>query len=174
MTTHRRIITSAGLLLAAAACMPVAAHANPLLSGYGGPGQGNQAILGATLLNGSGGGGSSGAAAAASSRGYVSGEGTSTTGAARGGSQAAGSPKASGGASSRPARAVHRQSSTARRQDPESIYRALEKSSSASAGGSPALSGSEVALIASALVALATMGVVTRRIARPKAARGHG
>src|SRR2546421_57056 len=93
MTTHRRIITSAGLLLAAAACMPVAAHANPLLSGYGGPGQGNQAILGATLLNGSGGGGSSGAAAAASSRGYVSGEGTSTTGAARGGSHA---PKRAG------------------------------------------------------------------------------
>ena len=29
--------------------MPVAAHANPLLSGYGGPGQGNQAILGANI-----------------------------------------------------------------------------------------------------------------------------
>ena len=91
MTTHRRIITSVGFVLAAASWLPAVAHANPLLSGYGGPGQGNQAILGATLLNGSGGGGSSGAAAAASSRGYVSGEGTSTTGAARGGSQAAGS-----------------------------------------------------------------------------------
>jgi hypothetical protein len=175
MTTHRRIITSIGFALVAAAWLPAAAYANPLLSGYGGPGQGNQAILGATLLNGSGGGGSSGAVVAATSSGRVSGEGTSTTGAARGGAQASGSPKASGGASPRAARRVHRQSSAApRSQDPESIYRALERSSSVSAGGSPALSGSEVALIALALVALATIGVVTRRIARPKAANGNG
>jgi hypothetical protein len=174
MKTHRRIITSVGLLLAAASCMPASAHANPLLSGYGGPGQGNQAILGATLLNGSGGGGSSGAVAAATSSGYASGEGTSTTSAARIGSQAPGAPKASGGAT-RAAQRVHRQSAGARRpQDPESIYRALEKSSSVSAGGSLALSGSEVALIALALVALATIGAVTRRLARPKAANGHG
>jgi hypothetical protein len=157
-----------------AACAPASAHANPLLSGYGGPGQGNQAILGATLLNGPGGGGSSGTVAAATSSGHVSGEGTSTTGAARHGSQAPGAPKASGGAP-RAAQRVHGQSAAARRpQDPESIYRALEKSSSVSAGGSLALSGSEVALIALALVALTTIGVVTRRIARPKAAKGHG
>jgi hypothetical protein len=174
MKTHRRIITSVGLLLTAAACMPATAHANPLLSGYGGPGQGNQAILGGTLLNGSGGGGSSGAVAAATSSGYVSGEGTSTTSAARAGSQGAGAPKASGGASPRAAQRVHRPSAGRHPQDPESIYRALERSSSASAGGSLALSGSEVVLIALALVALATIGVVTRRIARPKAAGGHG
>src|SRR6266550_8716644 len=139
MKTHRRIITSVGLLLTAAACMPATAHANPLLSGYGGPGQGNQAILGATLLKGSGGGGSSGAVAAATSSGYVSGEGTSTTSAADAGSQGAGVPKASAGAP-RAAQRVHRQSAAARRpQDPESIYRALEKSSSVSAGGSLAL-----------------------------------
>ena len=171
MTSHRRIITSVGLVLIAAACVPAGAHANPLLSGYGGPGQGNQAILGATLLNGSGGGGSSRAVVVATSSGHVSGEGQSTTGAARGGSQAAASPKASGDASPRAARRVQRQSAAAHRsQDPESIYRALERSASVSAGGSPALSGSEVALIALALVALATIGVVTRRIARPKAA----
>lgn len=33
------------------------AAANPILSGYGGPGQGSQVILGSALLNGSGGGG---------------------------------------------------------------------------------------------------------------------
>src|SRR5207253_1711120 len=112
MTTHRRIITSVGLLMVAAACTPAAAHGNPLLSGYGGPGQGNQAILGATLLNGPGGGGSSGTVAAATSSGHVSGEGTSTTGAAPHGSQAAGAPKASGGAP-RAAQRVHRQSAAA-------------------------------------------------------------
>ena len=160
--------------MVAATCMPIAAQANPLLSGYGGPGQGNQAILGATLLSGSGGGGSSGAAAAASSRGYVSGEGTSTTGAARRGSQAAGSPKAAGGASSRPARAVHRQSSTARRQDPESIYRALERSANVSGDGALGLSGSEITLIAVVLAVLAMIGTVTWRVARPRPAKGHG
>jgi len=36
---------------------PATAGANPILSGYGGPGQGSQAILGAALVNGPGGGG---------------------------------------------------------------------------------------------------------------------
>ena len=53
--------TTACLLLGV---VPAIAKANPLLSGYGGPGQGDQAILGATLLNGpKGGGGSSSASA---------------------------------------------------------------------------------------------------------------
>src|SRR2546430_16064392 len=103
MKTHRRIITSVGLLLTAAACMPATAHANPLLSGYGGPGQGNQAILGATLLNGRGGGGSSGAGPAARPRGHVSGGGPSTTRAPRGGPPAPGPPQAPGGAPPPPA-----------------------------------------------------------------------
>jgi hypothetical protein len=48
-------------LAGVSALMPGAASASSLLSGYGGPGQGNQAILGATLLNGrSNGGGTAG------------------------------------------------------------------------------------------------------------------
>lgn len=39
--------------------LPASASASPLLSGYGGPGQGTQAILGASLVNGPGGGGGS-------------------------------------------------------------------------------------------------------------------
>ena len=48
-----------GLLVAAAfaLALPALAHANPLLSGYGGPGQGSQALLGATLTGPRGGGG---------------------------------------------------------------------------------------------------------------------
>jgi hypothetical protein len=54
-------LIAALLALALAAIVPAAAGANPLLSGYGGPGEGDQAILGAALLNGpSEGGGSSG------------------------------------------------------------------------------------------------------------------
>jgi hypothetical protein len=42
---------------ASMALVPSIAGANPLLSGYGGPGQGEEVILGATLIGGSGGGG---------------------------------------------------------------------------------------------------------------------
>lgn len=61
MTPNRTIIPTVALLLGLLAATPSVASGNSLLSGYGGPGQGNQAILGASLLNGpSGGGGSSG------------------------------------------------------------------------------------------------------------------
>jgi hypothetical protein len=66
MNRHRNIIFSAGLLAAIVVATPVAAHASPLLSGYGGPGQGSQLILGSSLLNGPGGGGGAAAAGEAS------------------------------------------------------------------------------------------------------------
>ncbi|MHB8242194.1 MAG: hypothetical protein ACYDHN_09400 [Solirubrobacteraceae bacterium] len=47
-------------ILVLSAMAPAGASANPLLSGYGGPGQGEQAILGGGLVKGSSGGGSSG------------------------------------------------------------------------------------------------------------------
>jgi hypothetical protein len=51
--------TSAALIpaLLASLVAPLAAQAGPLLSGYGGPGEGSQAIVGVTLVNGSSGGG---------------------------------------------------------------------------------------------------------------------
>src|SRR5438067_9571202 len=79
MKTQRRIIGSVGVVVLVAACLAASAQANPLLSGYGGPGQGNQAILGATLLKGGGGGGGSGTLAAATSSGSVSEESASGT-----------------------------------------------------------------------------------------------
>jgi hypothetical protein len=61
----RLTFTSAvGLAVVLAASVVPAATANPLLSGYSGPGQGSQAILGSALLNtpaGGGGGPSTGA-----------------------------------------------------------------------------------------------------------------
>jgi hypothetical protein len=59
--THFRKTIAAAALLVTFAIASSAAPASPLLSGYGGPGQGSQAILGSALVNGGqGGGGSSG------------------------------------------------------------------------------------------------------------------
>jgi hypothetical protein len=90
----RGITTTVTLVaLGSAAAAPVSAQANSLLSGYGGPGQGNQAILGAALLNGppsggSGGGGGGGQPAAAAQAG---------TGAPAAGGGAGGPTRRSGG-----------------------------------------------------------------------------
>jgi hypothetical protein len=59
MKIQRKIIPAVALAMAIAAASSDAAAANPLLSGYGGPGQGSQAILGSALLNGPGAGGGS-------------------------------------------------------------------------------------------------------------------
>jgi hypothetical protein len=91
MKSHRGPITSVALA-AAFACLlaPTAAAANTLLSGYGGPGQGNQAILGAALVNPPGGGSGSagngsagGAAAAGTSLGTTSSGSSAGSGAAQ-------------------------------------------------------------------------------------------
>jgi len=153
----------------AAACMPIAAQANPLLSGYGGPGQGNQAILGAALLKGGGGGGGSGTLATVTSSGSASDESASGTVAVPAPAQ-----------SQTPSRGSSRGHAGAQRPaprhplDPEGAYRALERSANVSGDGGLGLSGSEIALIAVVLVVLAMIGTVTWRVARPRPAKGHG
>jgi hypothetical protein len=79
MTSHRGIITTATLVvLAVSGATAGVAQAGSLLSGYGGPGQGNQAILGAALLGGGGSSAGKGEGGGGSSNG--SGAGTSATG----------------------------------------------------------------------------------------------
>jgi len=51
---HRVLATIATLVVSAWAAGPACAAGGPLLSGYGGPGEGAQAILGSTLIGGSG------------------------------------------------------------------------------------------------------------------------
>ncbi|MCW3067686.1 MAG: hypothetical protein JWL67_311 [Solirubrobacterales bacterium] len=61
MTCRRMLKPIATILaVALAVALPSSAGASSLLSGYGGPGQGNQAILGSALLNGPSGGGGGG------------------------------------------------------------------------------------------------------------------
>jgi hypothetical protein len=64
----RRIITPAIACIAAiCAASPAAAPASSLLSGYGGPGQGSQVILGSSLVNGPPNGGAGGSTSAGES-----------------------------------------------------------------------------------------------------------
>jgi hypothetical protein len=102
MSIHRRVTYSV-IIAALTALAPAAAGANSLLSGYGGPGQGSQAILGSGLINGGGGGGS----------GRGSGGGSSSSSAAPSVAQAVTSPTVSSGSTRRSS--GHRRAAAAKR-----------------------------------------------------------
>jgi hypothetical protein len=89
MTGKRVTATIAALFVASAlGAAPAGAAQGPLLSGYGGPGEGEQAILGSALIGGAKGGGASGGAGSAG-RGSA-GESSSS---AQGSSQAPSEPQ---------------------------------------------------------------------------------
>jgi hypothetical protein len=175
MTSHRTISLTLTLLAALLTVAPSSAFAGPLLSGYGGPGEGNQAILGSTLIGGAGGGGGSsggssgsdgspssavvgagaqlgqGDGALSGSHGHGSkthGAGTRTTGGGAG--SRSGGREASGGA-------AH-------------TYQ-VGSTSQAAAGGPEALglSGVYLLYVLLALGVLVVTGVLTRRLARAPA-----
>jgi|GEM_PF-1344496 len=110
MTRHRSsrfILLMLSLTLTAAVLVaPGSASAGSLLSGYGGPGGGTQALLGSTLVggrsSGAGGGGSSGASSALSGT-QVSGAGSgvSSQGGGAGAGEGKGGPAATGASSGR-------------------------------------------------------------------------
>jgi hypothetical protein len=77
---RRKTILISGIIVAlSSGSVPAGASASSLLSGYGGPGEGNQAILGSTLLGGPSGGSGGGPTAGAPA---VSAEAAGRTGAA--------------------------------------------------------------------------------------------
>ncbi len=177
MTSHRRIVLTGLVVAALPAGTPGLAAGSPLLSGYGGPGQGSQAILGSTLLGGGAGpgGGSTSGGSGGSSGSFLGGErsggpGPSVTGAkgAGGGSarKSAISPTSSsrsgargasgGGASAYPA-------SSAGKAD----------EASAVAPETLGLSGDDLLYVLLALAGLAFTGVLTRQLARTKGSGGH-
>lgn len=101
MNRNIRIASALALtgFLSASAPLPASAG-TPLLSGYGGPGAGEQAIVGSTLLGGGRGGGSSGGPTSSGGSGSASlgsSGGTSSSGSTSGSSGAGGSR--SGGSS---------------------------------------------------------------------------
>jgi hypothetical protein len=91
MTRHRTIFLT--MLLAAFLAVPSSASAGSLLSGYGGPGGGAQAIIGSALVNGPG-GGAGGSAGSGSSPDSGGGTGSTAAGGGQGRAGASGVPGA--------------------------------------------------------------------------------
>jgi hypothetical protein len=179
MTSQRTIITMLLSLVAltAAAAVPVVAEANPLLSGYGGPGEGSQALLGSALLNGpSGGGGSAGGGSA----GGIGSSANNESGSFRygeplhGARGSGGRPSAAAGTSStnRGGRVTSGKSSNGaagayRGTAADRLSPAAEASAVAAAGSRTlGLSNGDLLLILLALAVLALTGTLTARLTR--------
>lgn len=163
MKTHRKIIPIVALALGAQGLAAASAPATPLLSGYGGPGQGTQAILGSTLLNGpsSGAGGSTGSAAATATPAG----GLATPGGRSGGSSS-GKGRGSGARGNRSGAAGASGAGT---------HLSLSPLARASAGGSGVLGLSDAAflVVLLSLAALFFTGLLTRGLAKASWARWH-
>ncbi|HEV7586382.1 MAG TPA: hypothetical protein VGO14_11445 [Solirubrobacteraceae bacterium] len=151
--------------MASIALAPASASASSILSGYGGPGQGTQAILGSTLLNGpsGGAGGPQGAAATAAT---PVGAGSSST--AGGGGGGASATHGRAGASRHSRQAASTRQGAERRLPTLAISRA-------SSGGSGVLGLSDTAflVVLLALGALVFTGLLTRGLAKQSGTRGH-
>ena len=166
---HRVLATIATLVVSAWAAGPAYATGGPLLSGYGGPGEGAQAILGSTLIGGSGenpGSGSSGGGASVEQQGV---------GALSGPAAGAGVPargKHSSVRGTRGGHAGHVVGPGARRvQTPQRGSAQPERFGLAAAQGDAGsqplgISGEDFIYMLAALALLAFIGVLTRSLAR--------
>jgi hypothetical protein len=191
---HRTIITTTVLVALICAAAPQAALAGSLLSGYGGPGEGSQALIGAALVKGprggSGGGSSNGSGGGRPDLAAPT-TSTSSTDASRtpaGGSSPAqrGSRTVSGssGAGSRGSGGSARGSTHAGSsagQSAQSAARAEFASypRSESVASEPStvafgVSGADLAYILAALLGVLLTAFATLRLARRSAAGGVG
>jgi hypothetical protein len=172
MTTHQRITSIFLFAALVAAALPGTAAANSLLSGYGGPGEGNQAILGSALVNGpKGGGGSGGSAVVSPTSGSQSSRAQSgETAPPRTHKSGRGSKGSTGrrGSGARATKTAHGTASQAAQRD-SVIYPAASRE--VTAGGSRALglSGADFVYIILALGVLALTGFLTVRLTRTSA-----
>jgi hypothetical protein len=189
MRSHRTI-SIAGIAVALAVALPSPALAKSLLSGYGAPGEGNQAILGSALLNGPRGGSGSGGGSANPSGSSATGAGGASTsnapGEATSGESARGGSGGSGGGRSGTPGTGTRQSArkagqkAGRRTQPQAparaadFYPASERVVAGAHSGTLGLSGAEIIYIVLVVGVLVFMGVITRRLSRIGAAGRHG
>jgi hypothetical protein len=174
-----RIATALALVLTGAIGVSVPATAlagSPLLSGYGGPGAGEQAILGSTLLKGPSGGSSSGGS---SGSGGSSNSGSSTGTGATAADEAA-PTRATGGStpssqgSKRAETTGHTGSSPLRQTDRKSLARAgasayvYPTTLRLASDDTPVLgiSGTNLIVLAGTIATLALLGVLTIRLGR--------
>lgn len=171
MKLSRASTIGAALVAVSLSIAAPARAGNALLGGYGGPGDGTQAVLGATLLNGpsggggAGGGGSSGGLAAQGGDPAAGSGGQSGAGAPSG--SAAAAPAGTGvrgqGAASRPS-SPHVAGSDA--GQPLTHASAATYPTAAVAATTLGLSGQNLFLVALTLVVLALTGLLTRLLAR--------
>ena len=178
MRSHRTVIFIGVLVVALAAALPGAALASPLLSGYGGPGQGSQAILGSALLNGpKGGAGSGGSGSAAVESGTTS----ATSGSGGESSSGAGSSAPVGKGASR-ARSHARQGAEDRQKEGArtaptgrpSFYPVAERVPSGVGGATLGLSGADLIYIILTVGVLLSLGLLTRRVGVADRQEGAG
>ena len=158
----RRVVAGAAFagMIFAMAC-PTGAVASPLLSGYGGPGQGSQAILGSTLLNGGGGSSGSGAASLSSTTPATQATAGATGSRGSGAHRADGSPTAQGSAGHAGRAGTSGTSG--------GLYPAVEPSAST---GTLGLSAQNLLLIVLALAGVALTAVLTIRLTARTSAAG--
>lgn len=154
----------APLVLVASLAVVPSAFAGSLLSGYGGPGQGNQAIIGSALLNGPSGGGGSGSGGSGGG-GVSEAAGTTASGAAEravsGSSSAPGHPASS--------RVHHKGASSGKpSSNPAALATppALRISSATESSPPLGLSGRDIFYAVLALLMLAATAALTLRVAR--------
>ncbi len=171
MRRHRSIATAALLAVSCLYAAPVTARASStLLSGYGSPGEGNQAIIGSALVGGGGGGGSAGSTGSTGSTGSGSttvqaAEGGQAGGAATSGAAPSVSPstgsRASGGATTRSRHAGPSRPSTAGSPKPAPVQVA------ARAADDPlGVTGDDLLYVILALIVLAGTAVATALLVR--------
>ncbi len=191
MTDHRPTL-SLLTFLTVLAVMPSVAVAGSLLGGYGGPGEGNQAILGSALLKGGGGSGGgpagptdssatgsspTGSSAATEVRGGV-GSAAPTVSRAQGSAAAGGASSTAGEPSPRPK--AERTTGGGRGAAHRGQSHGLPPRPTREGSGYLGLSGEDFLYILLALAVLACTGVLTRRLSRAPAdphassAKGHG
>jgi hypothetical protein len=176
-------LVSALTLVVSAFAAPMALAGGPLLSGYGGPGAGEQAILGSTLVGGADGGSGSGGPSGGSTGGHRDGGGTASSTGATGGNSAAGPGTARTGtgqsqAGEPPARRGHERlggvaGTTGRKHVSRSgasayVYPTTLRSTSYD---SPALgiSGGDLLALVVTIATLVLLGVLTIRLRRLQA-----
>jgi hypothetical protein len=169
MKKHR--LTTAAALAAVALPMlaPLEAGANSLLSGYGGPGQGSQAILGSALVNGPGGGSGSAGGGATNLSGPAAGTSGGGSSSGAGGSTAGSTSSSVGGAAKHAAkRSGSRPNASGSGSGTyKPAYPSSTATSSAVESSQVGLSNTDLLYILLAAGVLVFTGALTRRLARP-------
>jgi len=175
MTSHRTISLTLSLLAVLMTVAPSSAFADSLLSGYGGPGEGSQAILGSVLLGGGAGGGGGSASSASGLTGSPSsgatGNATSAGSSGRSATARAGSGRTAGGASGSRSGSGEASVGAARAYPVVSPGNTSSRQASTPAQ-TLGLSGEDLGYVLLALGALVVTGLATWRLAREGSAGG--